>query len=210
MRTNRQQDRRTGGRADGLILVVSSLLAAGCASSIPIEVRIPRPQEVLLQAWTFSTCLELARCPATHRRGHLVFADTDSLVMFDNRAMERVAIRPGPGVILQVYRGQRSNPETTMKGATKGALQGAAAGLAEALLVGGLFKLLGGDVDMTEAMRSGVALGAGTGAFAGGLTAAQEGEAVWERLTLLQLRQHLCRCADPGAAKPNPATPLIP
>ena len=210
MRTDRRADRRTGGRADGWFLVLAGWLACGCASSIPIEVRLPRPQEVLLQAWTFSTCLEPARCPATHRRGHLVFADQDSLVMFDNRAMERVAIRPGPGVVLQVYRGQRSDPRTTLKGAAKGAALGAAAGLAEALLVGGLFKLLGGDVDMSEAMRSGVALGAGTGALTGGITAAQEGEAVWERLTLLQLRQLLCRCADPGPAKPNPATPLIP
>jgi hypothetical protein len=192
-----QTDRRMGGRADGRLAGALAIVIAGCAPNIPVEVRTPQPRDVLLQVWTHSTCLEIERCPSTRRRGSLVFADHDSLVMFDVVAMERVAIRPGPGVVLEVYRGQRTDERQVMNAVGKGALAGAAAGLGEAVLVGGILKLLGGDVDLTDAMRGGVAFGAGAGALSGALKAADEGVAVWERVSLLQLRQQLCRCPDP-------------
>jgi hypothetical protein len=49
------------------------------------------------------------------------------------------------------------------------------------------------------------------GAFTGGFKRAANGEAAWQRITILQLRQELCRCARPDSVSALPApAPLIP
>jgi len=191
------------------------LTAAAC-SARPMETVMPRPVEVLLRVTTYATCLEEVRCDprtASARRGTLMFVDADSLVMFDLRAAKRVTVRPGASVQVELYRGQRNSARAIFKGAGQGALIGAAVGAGEGLLTVGLGKLLGnvwGYVPVGDAVSTGVIMGAATGVVSGGGQAVKEGEPVWERVTLLQLRQALCRCANPDLPSVEPAVRLIP
>lgn len=175
------------------------LLTSAACSARPMETAMPRPAEVLLRV--------------DGRRGTLMFVDADSLVMFDMRATERVTVRPGEGVLLELYRGQRGSGAAIAKGVGKGALVGAAVGAGEGLLTVALAKLLGhfwGKVDVGDAMSTGAIIGVATGVVSGGKQAAKEGEPVWERVTLLQLRQEVCRCANPEPSRVEPAVRLIP
>ena len=144
------------------------------------------------------------------RTGTLIFADVDSLVMFDGKTMERVTVRPDSGVVLEVYQGQRRTAGAIGKGTVKGAAVGAAVGVGEAVAASLLGKVLGWDIDLGEAAKAGILLGTTFGAYSGGAQGAKEGEAVWERVTMLQLRQQLCRCPNPDVPKTEPAARLIP
>jgi hypothetical protein len=183
--------------------------AAACVSTqIPVEATAPRPQEVILRATVLGPCPSGDDCEsrpvAAKRRGILVFVDADSLVMTDLRAGQRVTLWPNSGVLLEVYRGQHRSLQAAVEGAVLGAAKGAAAGAATGLLMGGLAKMLGSDADLGDGVRGATVLGAGGGALGGANQALAEGKAVWERVTLLQLRQQMCRCADPdGPAIPR-------
>ncbi len=185
------------------LLTVTAVLLASTAcvhSQIPVEASAPRSTEVILRV-------------GGAQRGILVFADTDSLVMTDMRAGERVTIRPGSDVLLEVYRGQRRTAEAVVKGAGKGFVEGAATGAAEVLLVAGLGKLLGldlGGMNLGESVKGGIVFGGAIGGLVGKNKGMQEGEAVWERVTLSQLRQQLCRCAYPDGPRVEPIDRLIP
>jgi hypothetical protein len=199
------------------LIPTSILLASAACSRVPPETAMPRPAEVLLRVTTYAACLEGTACaPASASRptrGNLMFVDADSLVMFDMAAAKRVTVRPGAGVLVELYRGQRRSFNATAKGAAKGALVGAAVGAGEGLLTVGLGKLLGsfwGEVDVAEAVKTGVVVGTAGGSIDGGQRAAREGEPVWERVSLFQLRQELCRCANPELTKGEPAVRLIP
>lgn len=74
--------------------------------------------------------------------------------------------------------------------------------MAQALLTGGVAKVVGSDVDVGALVKTGAVVGS-FGAAAGAVQGYQEGEAVWGRVTVLQLRQELCCCPDPdGPRKP--------
>jgi hypothetical protein len=139
-----------------------------------------------------------------------VFVDADSLVMTDMARGERATVRPDSGVILEVYRGQHRSGKGVAKGGAKGAVKGAAVGAAEGLLVGGLSKLLGAEADISKSIKAGIVLGTATGVLVGANQALEEGDAVWERVTLLQLRQQICRCANPDRTMAEPPAHLIP
>jgi hypothetical protein len=181
----------------------SILLASAACSTLPVETAMPHPTDVLLRVTVYASCLEGSACDpkgAPARRGTLVFVDADSLVMFDMGKTERVTVRPGAGVLVELYRGQRRTAEAIAKGAGKGALVGAAVGAGEGLFTVALGKVLGsfwGEVDIGEAVKTGVMVGTAAGGLSGGRQSAKEGEPVWERVTLLQLRQGLCRCPNP-------------
>jgi len=104
-------------------------------------------------------------------------------------------------MLLELYRGQRPSAEAAAKGAAKGLLLGIAAGVGEGLLTAGLTKVVYGHGNLGESVKAGVILGGSSGALAGGIRGANEGESVWERVTVFQLRQQLCRCPDPDARK---------
>jgi hypothetical protein len=181
----------------------SILLASAACSTLPVETAMPHPTDVLLRVTVYASCLEGSACDpkgAAARRGTLVFVDADTLVMFDLGQTERVTVRPGAGVLVELYRGQRRTAEAIAKGAGKGALVGAAVGAGEGLFTVALGKVLGsfwGEVDIGEAVKTGVMVGTAAGGLSGGRQSAKEGEPVWERVTLLQLRQGLCRCPNP-------------
>ncbi len=200
-----------------LIASASVLLASAACTPLPMETAMPRPAEVHLRVTVYATCLEGPACIPTRAagplRGNLMFVDADSLVMFDMATAKRVTVRPGAGVLVELYRGQRRTMDATAKGAAKGALVGAAVGAGEGLFTVALGKVLGsfwGEVDIGEAVKTGVMVGTAAGGLSGGQQSAKEGEPVWERVTLYQLRQEICRCANPDLPRVEPAVRLIP
>jgi hypothetical protein len=185
-----------------LRLISSTILLTQVACSMrPMEAAMPRPTDFLLRVSTGAQPV---------REGTLIFADVDSLVMFDRKSTERVTVRPDSGVLLDLYQGQRRSADAVAKGAVKGAVVGVAVGVGEALATSLLGKILGWEVDLGEATKGGILLGTTIGGYSGGAKGANEGEAVWERVTLLQLRQQLCRCPNPDPPRLEPAVRLIP
>lgn len=169
------------------------LLALAACSQVPDEIRLPRPVDILLRV---SVPQDSVTALVTHR-GTLIFVDADSVVLSDRRAGARAAVRPDSGMIMEIYRGQKVTGNSIAKGAAIGALFGFATGAAEGLVSGGVSKLFGGWADVGESIRIGASVGAGAGVVGGAIRGATEGDAAWERITLTQLRQELCRCAHP-------------
>ena len=199
------------------MLPIALLLAPVACTQLPSGVGVPQPVETLLRVTTFASCLSNSGCDKAQvsgrRAGPLVFADRDSLVMTDLEVKARVTIRPGAGTLLEVYRGQGRTAGAAARGAGRGFLTGIATGLGEAVLSKALGEVVGGpwgDLDLGELAGGGVVLGGSGGALTGLLQGANEGEAVWERVSLLQLRQQLCHCASPDRPQVEPAVPLIP
>ena len=181
-------------------------LALGC-SSIPQQARTPAPIQIILRA-------ELAPDSSGAARrygGPLVFADADSVVFTDMQRGERIALRSGPSLKLEVYRGQRSSADAVVKGAAKAGLFGALVGIAGAVVGVAVSEVVGGGgASLADWVRAGAVSGAAGGVMTGALQGAQEGEAVWEKVTIRELRQQICKCPDPDAAQRHPAERLIP
>ena len=197
-------------RLHQLMLPSAALLASAC-TTVPMEVARPEPVQIVLRVTERVPCNLGAECPreaeSVERRGPLVFIDGDSLVMTDMKLGHRVAFHPGPGVQLEVYRGQKRSAEAVAKGAGKGLLAGILVGAVEGLVAGGLSKVVGADVDVGESIKGGIVGGGSMGVLAGIVQGYAEGDAVWETVTLLQLRQQLCRCSDPDRDKRPEPTP---
>jgi hypothetical protein len=185
-------------RTGGVLVLVLGL--PSCVGNSPVETVVPKPAEMLLRVSAAGSSYE----------GALIFTDTDSLVMFDKKSAHRVTVRPDSSAVLEVYQGQRRSADATAKGAAKGAAVGIAVGVGEALLTVGLSKLLGIPTSTEETVKGGVLVGATSGSLAGGLKGASEGDPVWEKVTLLQLRQQICKCPDPDAPRRYPGERLIP
>lgn len=197
-------------RFQSLCLSSLSVASAAC-STVPMEVTHPEPVQIVLRVTSTPSCGPGAECPrepgTLRYRGPLVFAEDDSLVMTDMTLGRRVTVRSGPGTRLEVYRGQKRTVGAVATGAGKGFLAGIAAGAAEGFIAGGLSRLVGVDVDVGDMVKSGVVIGGSTGALAGGAQGLAEGDAVWETVTLLQLRQQICKCADPDRGRRPEPTP---
>jgi hypothetical protein len=146
-----------------------------------------------------SVVLRVIMADSSFRIGGLVLADGDSLVLYDLKAKKRFVMREEPGVRLDLYRGQGGTGKAAAEGAGKGALLGAGLGA----LAGGLFGMaLGsnswwGDIDVGGMVAAGALVGAKEGVTTGAIEGAAQGKARWERVTLRQLRQELCHCAEP-------------
>ena len=182
-----------------------TLLITGACSQVPIEAG-PGPTQVLLRARISATTGE-------RYAGPMVFADADSVVMTDMRQGHRVTVRSGPQVVLEVYRGQKSSTGAIVKGAATNALFGALVGAAAALVGAGTSAALGGGlggVGLDDWLRAGAVPAAISGVVAGAVTGAKEGAPVWETVTVLQLRQMLCKCPNPDPPRLEPAVRLIP
>ena len=184
-----------------ILLVFPAILLSQACTNRPFEDSRPKPVDFLIRV-TAPT--------QSPRVGTLIFVERDSLVMFDRNVSQRVTVRPDSTVILELYQGQRRSADAIAKGTARGVAIGVAAGVGEALITGLLAKLVGWEVDVGEVVKSGVVLGGASGALTGGVKGAEEGEAVWERVTLLQIRQQLCKCPNPDTPKLDPAVRLIP
>lgn len=196
------------------------LLAGTACLQKPAEVAHPQPADIVLQITTVPGCLQEALCDgnlASVRRGRLVFVDGDSVVMVDVTAGEQVVVREGPDVSLAIYRGQKVTPGAVAKSTGKGAVIGGLLGLAAGVATAGIGQMVWGNVDVGKTVAEAGVQGVVLGAMAGGMQGATQGEAAWQRITLLQLRQELCRCAWPDSARRVPIVsrdsemkPLIP
>ena len=182
-----------------------TLLITGACSRVPIEAG-PSPTQVLLRARVGGTTGE-------RYAGPMVFADADSVVMTDMRQGQRVTIRTGPDVSLEVYRGQKSSPGAIVTSAARNALFGGLVGAAAVLMGVGTSAALGGGsggLGLDEWLRVGAVPGVMSGVVGGAVQGAKEGEPVWETVTVLQLRQMLCKCPNPDPPRLEPAVRLIP
>jgi hypothetical protein len=185
------------------------LVASAACLQHPAEVAHPQPADIVLQVTTLGGCLPDTPCDgrnASVRRGRLVFVDGDSVVMADVAADEQVVVREGPEVSLAIYRGQKMTSGAIAKNAGKGALIGGlvafAATAATAAITQNFYPDL--DVDVGKSALEGGAHGVLWGAVIGGAKGATNGEPAWQRITLLQLRQKLCRCARPDSTRGVP------
>jgi hypothetical protein len=167
------------------------LLGLGAACSpLPDEVRHPEPNALLVRVSSAEPLVEVSR-------GSLIYADGDSLVIADRHSHGIVAVRDQPDQVIEVYRGQKATPAGTAKAAGKSGLLGLATGLLSAAAGAAVAEALGVDVEVGEVIKAGAVIGAATGVGAGITKGANEGEPVWHRVTVLQLRQQLCQCAHP-------------
>jgi hypothetical protein len=143
--------------------------------------------------------LRVIASDSTFRIGGLVLADGDSLVLYDLKKKARFAIYEQAGLLLDVYRGQGEGGKAAAEGAGNGALLGAGLGA----LAGGFFGVVvgsdswWGDFDVAKLIAAGAVAGALDGAATGALQGAAQGKPVWERITMRQLMQELCRCTEP-------------
>ena len=186
-------------------LLSLSLLVTGACSQVPIEAA-PTPVQVLLRA-------RIGGATEQRYAGPMVFAEADSVVMTDMRLGQRVTLRTGPEVVLEVYRGQKSSTGAIVNSAAKSALFGALVGAATALVGAGTSAVLGGGLGgegLDDWLRGGAVPGIMSGVVAGAVKGAKEGEPVWENVTVLQLRQLLCKCPNPDPARLDPSVRLIP
>ncbi len=134
--------------------------------------------------------------------GTLIYAEADTVKLYVPPHRSTIAVPVGSLTRLEVYRGRKGSAGKTMKGAAIGTVAGAALGAAigattEAMF-GGMF---GRTRDYGEAIAVGAADGAVTGAFVGATAGATVGDAVWQEVTVLDLRQELCHCR---IAQPEP------
>lgn len=175
------------------LLVPTVLLLAPSACLMQQRGSGPRPAAVVLR---------VIAADSSSRIGSLVLADGDSLVLYDLKAKTRFVLREEPGVRLDLYRGQGESGKAAAQAAAKGGLLGAGLGA----LAGGLFGVVVGsdawwsDVDLGKMIAAGTLAGAVDGAATGALGGAVQGRPVWERITLRQLRQQLCHCAEPPSS----------
>ena len=193
-------------RSPSSILPICLLAGTACLQK-PAEVAHPQPADIVLRVTTLPGCLLDPLCDgsaASVRRGRLIFVDGDSVVMVDVTAGEQVVVREGPDVSLAIYRGQKVTAGAIAKSTGKGALIGGLVGLAAGAASGLIAQSFWGDVDVGKTALEAGAQGAVIGAMGGGIRGATEGEAAWQRITLLQLRQELCRCARPDSARRVP------
>lgn len=175
------------------------LLAAAC-SQVPDEIRHPEPAAILIRVSGALPCGS-TRCDSLKtgevHRGTLIFIDADSLVLADRISNGRVSVREGSGRLIEIYRGQRVSSRSVATSTAKGGLLGLATGFLSAVAGVIVAKALGLDAFAGESLKAGAVLGAASGVAGGILQGVREGDAVWHRITVSQLRQELCRCADP-------------
>lgn len=186
-------------------LILLALLVTGACSQVPIEAA-PTPVQVLLR-------VRIGGATEQRYAGPMVFAEADSVVMTDMHQGQRVTVRTGTDVVLEVYRGQKSSTGAIVNGAAKTALFGALVGAVTTLIGAGTSAALGGGlggVGLDDWLRGGAVPGIMSGVVAGAVKGAKEGEPVWEIVTVLQLRQLLCKCPSPDAPMLEPAVRLIP
>ncbi len=135
--------------------------------------------------------------------GQLIFASFDSVVIYSLKDRRDYAVPVGEISRLEVYRGRRGSAEAAAKGAVKGTLLGAAVGAVFGTSSAVMGAILGSSEDAEDVIAAGAAGGAVIGAAAGAVDGATEGDAVWQEITIRRLLQDLCRCQEPGGARPD-------
>ncbi|NIN10293.1 MAG: hypothetical protein GTN62_03105 [Gemmatimonadales bacterium] len=184
-------------RGRNAALAATLLLLSGCVVAGPRTAPGPQTLRVRVTAYPPN---QLWAGFATQHEGTLIFVDSDTLSLYSDGRHAYTAIPVASITKLEVYRGQKGSVGSAAKGAgvgaAAGALLGAIAGATSAAIFGGLFDY---DPDIGEAATEGAVVGAVDGAITGAYLGATVGEAIWQEVTVHQLRQELCRCRIPPA-----------
>ena len=178
---------------NALALGSSVLCSAACVVSHPTPAAYPQGVQVRVVS------TEAGPLPL---EGTLIYAEADTLKLYVPQYRSTLAVPVGSVTRLEVYRGRKGSAGKAVKGAVIGTVAGAAVGAAlgattEAIF-GGMF---GSRRDYGGAMAVGAADGAITGAFVGATAGATVGDAVWQDVTVHELREELCHCR---IAQPDP------
>ncbi len=182
-------------------LVVGRLvLASGCVISRPQPVPVPETVRMRVSgAWgcpADTACAEPQR--ALEYQGTLIVPKDETLVLHDERQHARVAVALAEVTRLEIYRGHKGSARAAAKGSGLGALLGtglgAVVGAASAGVAGEIFD---GETDLGAPAAEGAVTGATAGAIAGAVHGATVGSAVWQEITVHDLRQELCQCRLP-------------
>jgi uncharacterized protein YcfJ len=127
--------------------------------------------------------------------GTLIYAEADTLTLYVPQYRSTVSVPVGSVTRLEVYRGRKGSAGKAVKGAAIGTVAGAAMGAAIGATTEAIFGgMLGSQRDYGDAIAVGAADGAVAGAFVGATAGATVGDAVWQEVTVHDLRQELCHC----------------
>lgn len=162
------------------------LISTACVVSHPTPAAYPQGVQVRVVS------TEAGPLPL---EGTLIYAEADTLKLYVPQYRSTFSVPVGSVTRLEVYRGRKGSAGKAVKGAAvgtvAGAVMGAALGATTEAIFGGMF---GSTRDYGEAIAVGAADGAVTGAFVGATAGATVGDAVWQEVTVLDLRQELCHC----------------
>jgi hypothetical protein len=176
---------------NALALGSSVLFSAACVVSQPTPAAYPQGVQVRVVS---------AEAGPLPLEGTLIYAEADTLKLYVPRHRSTLAVPVGSVTRLEVYRGRKGSAGKAVKGAAigtvAGAAMGAAIGATTEAIFGGMF---GSRRDYGDAIAIGAADGAVTGAFVGATAGATVGDAVWQEVTVHDLRQELCHCRLPRA-----------
>ena len=174
---------------NALVLGSTVLLSAACAVSSPHSGAHPQGLQVRVVS---------ARAGPLPLEGTLIYLEADTLKLFNGRTRSTMLVPTTAITHLEVYRGRKGSASGALKGAAvgtaAGAVMGAAIGLTAEAIFGGI---AGRDRDYGGTIAEAAADGAVTGAFVGATAGATVGDAVWQELTVHDLREELCHCRIP-------------
>jgi hypothetical protein len=134
------------------------------------------------------------------REGTLIFLGADSLVLHPEGAASSLAIPVSAITKLEVHRGHgRGSVPRAATGAALGALGGAVLGAVAGAAMGAIFPTFFSDrgAVVGDVAKRGAAGGAAVGAIGGAYRGATVGPALWQEVTVVQLRRELCHCMNP-------------
>lgn len=176
---------------NALALGSSVLFSTACVVSQPTPAAYPQGVQVRVVS-TDAGPLPL--------EGTLIYAEADTLKVYVPQNRSTIAVPVGSVTRLEVYRGRKGSAGKAVQGAAigtvAGAAMGAAIGATTEAIFGGMF---GSQRDYGDAIGTAAADGAVTGAFVGATAGATVGDAVWQEVTVHDLREELCHCRLPQA-----------
>ena len=178
-----------------LTLVMLAITLAGCG--LNETERRPAPQGIRLRV-TAAVCRagnESCETGVDRRfEAQLIVVDPEVLVVYDVSRKVRKTLPIRSVSRLEIFRGYDPSLEAALRNGARDAAIGMVAGAALGLVAGGIFDVFGFHVDKGEAVRAGAAQGAVSGLVHGVAQGATIGDAVWEQISVRQLRDELCHC----------------
>jgi hypothetical protein len=192
-------------RARVVMMMLPAVAATACGLNQRPQPELA-PQSIRLRVTSTTVCAARVcmSAAATVTEGMLARADDDSLLVYDPRRNGYAAFPVAAITRLEIHRGQARGSvgnaaSQGVKTAAVGAGVGAAVGFLSGLVIPPIF---GGRSDPGRFAAAGAAEGAIQGAAVGAIQGAMMGPALWQAITVRQLREELCHCRLP---EPVPA-----
>ncbi len=184
--------------------IATLLLGSACAAGNHIPA--PIPGAIYIRVTQKVGCPQGARCvgawPERTTDGMVVWVDWDTLVLYESRTFPRATVHVNSITRLEVCRGHEACMATTVNNAPSRLFAGVLAGATAAALFEGLGSgLTLSEPDFEDAATEGALRGAAIAGASGGGTAP---DALWEEVTLGQLRQEFQRSCGNKPVVPVP------